>query len=79
MRTCQSCVVCWLPVVTQEAVTYSFIDPRQFELFNPGVQPLLLANPISNDMAAMRSSRMAWSGEGPFPQPEPPARPRAHV
>ncbi len=44
----------------QEAVTYSFIDPRQFELFNPGVQPLLLANPISNDMAAMRSS--LWPG-----------------
>ena len=22
---------------------------------------------------------MAWSGEGPFPQLEPPARPRAHV
>ncbi|MBE8592933.1 phenylalanine--tRNA ligase subunit beta [Pseudomonas sp. MAFF 301449] len=44
----------------QEAVTYSFIDPRQFELFNPGVEPLLLANPISNDMAAMRSS--LWPG-----------------
>ncbi|WP_447770715.1 phenylalanine--tRNA ligase subunit beta [Pseudomonas kilonensis] len=44
----------------QEAITYSFIDPRQFELFNPGVDPLLLANPISNDMAAMRSS--LWPG-----------------
>ncbi|CDF96847.1 MULTISPECIES: phenylalanine--tRNA ligase subunit beta [unclassified Pseudomonas] len=44
----------------QEAITYSFIDPRQFELFNPGVEPLLLANPISNDMAAMRSS--LWPG-----------------
>ncbi|WKC48279.1 phenylalanine--tRNA ligase subunit beta [Pseudomonas veronii] len=44
----------------QEAVTYSFIDPKQFELFNPGVEPLLLANPISNDMAAMRSS--LWPG-----------------
>ncbi|WP_455924802.1 phenylalanine--tRNA ligase subunit beta [Pseudomonas putida] len=40
----------------QEAITYSFIDPKWFELFNPGVEPLLLANPISNDMAAMRSS-----------------------
>ncbi len=44
----------------QEAITYSFIDPKLFELFNPGVQPLLLANPISNDMAAMRSS--LWPG-----------------
>jgi len=44
----------------QEAVTYSFIDPKQFELFSPGVEPLLLANPISNDMAAMRSS--LWPG-----------------
>lgn len=44
----------------QEAITYSFIDPKWFELFNPGVAPLLLANPISNDMAAMRSS--LWPG-----------------
>ncbi|MFJ7884624.1 phenylalanine--tRNA ligase subunit beta [Pseudomonas sp. NPDC096917] len=44
----------------QEAITYSFIDPKQFELFNPGVEPLLLANPISNDMAAMRAS--LWPG-----------------
>ncbi|AIR90741.1 phenylalanine--tRNA ligase subunit beta [Pseudomonas cremoricolorata] len=40
----------------QEAITYSFIDAKLFELFNPGVEPLLLANPISNDMAAMRGS-----------------------
>lgn len=44
----------------QEAITYSFIDPKQFELFSPGVKPLLLANPISNDMAAMRAS--LWPG-----------------
>ena len=44
----------------QEAITYSFIDPRQFELFSPGAEPLLLANPISNDMAAMRAS--LWPG-----------------
>ncbi|WP_341303253.1 phenylalanine--tRNA ligase subunit beta [Pseudomonas sp. TMP25] len=44
----------------QEAITYSFIDPKLFELFNPGVSPLLLANPISADMAAMRSS--LWPG-----------------
>lgn len=44
----------------QEAITYSFIDPKQFELFSPGVEPLLLANPISSDMAAMRAS--LWPG-----------------
>lgn len=44
----------------QEAITYSFIDPKLFELFSPGIEPLLLANPISTDMAAMRSS--LWPG-----------------
>jgi phenylalanyl-tRNA synthetase beta chain len=44
----------------QEAITYSFIDPKLFELFSPGAQPLLLANPISADMAAMRVS--LWPG-----------------
>jgi phenylalanyl-tRNA synthetase beta chain len=44
----------------QEAITYSFIDPKMFELFNPGMAPLMLANPISADMAAMRSS--LWPG-----------------
>ncbi len=44
----------------QEAITYSFIDPKLFELFSPGVQPLSLANPISADMAAMRAS--LWPG-----------------
>ncbi|AMR67352.1 phenylalanine--tRNA ligase subunit beta [Aquipseudomonas alcaligenes] len=44
----------------QEAITYSFIDPKLFELFSPGVAPLQLANPISADMAAMRSS--LWPG-----------------
>ncbi|MEK1905357.1 MAG: phenylalanine--tRNA ligase subunit beta [Pseudomonas sp.] len=44
----------------QEAITYSFIDPKLFALFSPGVEPLQLANPISADMAAMRSS--LWPG-----------------
>ncbi|OWJ89466.1 phenylalanine--tRNA ligase subunit beta [Pseudomonas sp. A46] len=43
-----------------EAITYSFIDPKLFELFSPGVRPLTLANPISADMAAMRDS--LWPG-----------------
>lgn len=44
----------------QEAITYSFIDTKLFELFSPGVEPLQLANPISADMAAMRAS--LWPG-----------------
>ncbi|RRV16982.1 phenylalanine--tRNA ligase subunit beta [Pseudomonas saudiphocaensis] len=44
----------------QEAITYSFIDPKLFELFSPGIEPLQLANPISSDMAAMRST--LWPG-----------------
>ena len=44
----------------QEAITYSFIDPKLFKLFTPGQAPLLLANPISADMAAMRTS--LWPG-----------------
>ena len=44
----------------QEAITYSFIDPKLFELFSPGVKPLQLANPISADMSAMRDS--LWPG-----------------
>lgn len=44
----------------QEAITYSFIDPKMFELFSPDATPLQLANPISADMAAMRAS--LWPG-----------------
>jgi len=44
----------------QEAITYSFIDPKLFEQFTPGIKPLQLANPISADMAAMRAS--LWPG-----------------
>ncbi len=44
----------------QEAITFSFIDPKWFELFHPGVEPLKLANPISEDLSAMRLS--LWPG-----------------
>jgi len=44
----------------QEAITFSFIDPKWFTLFHPDMQPLTLANPISADMAAMRAS--LWPG-----------------
>lgn len=44
----------------QEAITFSFIDPKWFELFHPGETPLALANPISSDLAVMRAS--LWPG-----------------
>ena len=40
----------------QEAITYSFIEPKWQKLFNPDVEPKALANPISADMAVMRTS-----------------------
>lgn len=40
----------------QEAITYSFIEPKLSALFDPQINPVLLRNPISADMAAMRTS-----------------------
>jgi len=44
----------------QEAITYSFIDPEHQQLFSPGEPPIELSNPISADMAVMRTSH--WPG-----------------
>jgi phenylalanyl-tRNA synthetase beta chain len=44
----------------QEAVTYSFVDPEWERLFAPDHRPLALANPISSELAVMRSS--LWPG-----------------
>ncbi|SFX51608.1 phenylalanine--tRNA ligase subunit beta [Marinospirillum alkaliphilum] len=40
----------------QEAITYSFIDPKWSQAFDPERQPIALANPISADLAVMRTS-----------------------
>jgi phenylalanyl-tRNA synthetase beta chain len=40
----------------QEAVTYSFVDPRLQDLLEPGVQPLQLTNPMSSEQSVMRTS-----------------------
>ncbi|MGF1910719.1 phenylalanine--tRNA ligase subunit beta [Vibrio kasasachensis] len=37
-----------------EAITYSFVEPEQQKLTVPDVAPLVLPNPISADMSAMR-------------------------
>ncbi|PIJ51845.1 phenylalanine--tRNA ligase subunit beta [Erwinia sp. OLTSP20] len=44
----------------QEAITYSFVDPKVQKLLHPGEEQLLLPSPISVDMSAMRLS--LWSG-----------------
>jgi len=40
----------------QEAITYSFVDPARQRDFDPDVEPVSLTNPISADLAAMRTS-----------------------
>jgi len=44
----------------QEVITYSFVDPALQSLIDPAIPPLTLANPISADMAVMRTS--LWPG-----------------
>ncbi len=44
----------------QEVITYSFVDPKMQSMLDPGATPLPLANPISADMAVMRTS--LWPG-----------------
>ncbi len=43
-----------------EAITYSFVDPELQKLLDPDTASLPLANPISSDMAVMRTS--LWPG-----------------
>ncbi|ADM98631.1 phenylalanine--tRNA ligase subunit beta [Dickeya dadantii] len=44
----------------QEAITYSFVDPKIQSLIHPGEDALILPSPISVEMSAMRLS--LWSG-----------------
>jgi len=44
----------------QEAITYSFVDPKLQHLLHPGEEALILPSPISSDMSAMRLS--LWTG-----------------
>ena len=44
----------------QEAITYSFVDPITQNTLDPENDPIGLANPISNEMAVMRTT--LWSG-----------------
>ena len=44
----------------QEAVTFSFVDPKMEQLLAPATDNIALANPISADLGVMRST--LWSG-----------------
>ncbi|ADE16254.1 phenylalanyl-tRNA synthetase, beta subunit [Nitrosococcus halophilus Nc 4] len=44
----------------QEAITYSFVDPKLQQWLDPEGTPVALNNPISTDMAVMRTT--LWSG-----------------
>lgn len=44
----------------QEAITYSFVDPKIQSLLHPEQSALMLPNPISSEMSVMRLS--LWSG-----------------
>ncbi|MDY0068417.1 MAG: phenylalanine--tRNA ligase subunit beta [Porticoccaceae bacterium] len=44
----------------REAITYSFVDPKVQQLVDPDARPVEVANPISSDMAVMRTS--LWAG-----------------
>ncbi|MEJ2141829.1 MAG: phenylalanine--tRNA ligase subunit beta [Gammaproteobacteria bacterium] len=44
----------------QEAITYSFVDPKLQKALDPEQKPVELANPISSDMSVMRTS--LWPG-----------------
>lgn len=44
----------------QEAITYSFVEAGIQQLIDPGVEPLALKNPLSQELAVMRTS--LWPG-----------------
>ncbi|MBA3979383.1 MAG: phenylalanine--tRNA ligase subunit beta [Alcanivorax sp.] len=43
-----------------EAITYTFVDPAMQAALDPQVSPLALANPISSELAVMRTT--LWAG-----------------
>ncbi|MFZ3192489.1 MAG: phenylalanine--tRNA ligase subunit beta [Moraxellaceae bacterium] len=43
----------------QEAISFSFSDEKLEKKLNPAAQPLMLANPISSELAAMRTTLLS--------------------
>ena len=50
----------WVDRGYREVINYSFVDPKLSKLLDPNQSPLRLSNPISVDMAIMRTS--LWPG-----------------
>ena len=50
----------------QEAISYSFVDQKMQQRFDPAAEPIALANPISADLAVMRTT--LWAGLVPILQ-----------
>jgi phenylalanyl-tRNA synthetase beta chain len=50
----------------QEAISYSFVDPKMQAHFDPEGEAIALANPISSDLAVMRTT--LWAGLVPLLQ-----------
>src|SRR5690606_41757407 len=49
------------PISLHDALPiYSFVDPKVQQLVDPDARPVEVANPISSDMAVMRTS--LWAG-----------------
>ena len=44
----------------QQVITYSFVEPALLEMLQPSIKPVALQNPISAEMAVMRTS--LWAG-----------------
>jgi phenylalanyl-tRNA synthetase beta chain len=44
----------------QEAITYSFVDPKIQAVLDPEFEPVALANPLSGEMSVMRTT--LWTG-----------------
>jgi phenylalanyl-tRNA synthetase beta chain len=50
----------------QEAISYSFVDPKMQQHFDPQGEAIALANPISSDLSVMRTT--LWAGLMPLLQ-----------
>lgn len=51
---------CLVGLGYHEAITYSFVDPKSQQLLEPHLDALTLSNPISAELATMRTS--LWTG-----------------
>ena len=63
----------------QEAITYSFVDPKVQTLLHPEIEALVLPNPISVEMSAMRVSLLSGLLGAVLYNPKSSTKPRAFI